>query len=75
MEVWAKRIGVAFVMAFGGALILWVVGVLLVLLAEWLNQTVPAPGILVGAVAAFLLIVFGDWALDAYRNRDKRDDL
>jgi hypothetical protein len=74
MEVWAKRIGVAFVMAFGGAFILWIVGVLLVLLAEWLSQTIPAPGILVGAGILFVLIVIIDWQLDAYDKRDKRGE-
>jgi hypothetical protein len=69
VEEWAKRIGVAFIIAVGGMYVLWVVGALMLLLGTWLDNIIPAVYMLMVAAALFVGIVVADWMIDTFNRR------
>lgn len=58
-----------------GAIVIWIVGSLSLILIEWLGGIIPGQAILGAAVALFVVIVAVDWAIDERRKREYAEEL
>lgn len=70
---WAKRLGLALVLALLGGMGLWILGALILILVRWLDVVVPVEYMAPLFVVLFIVLAIGDWVYDSYQKRDKRD--